>query len=180
MRTVLISAGHSNVTPIDPGAVANAQTEARLALRLRDAIAGKLKAAGVPTLTDGVPLQNLPLKEALALTKKADIKVEIHFNAASDPKATGIEALSKSNLSGLASDLALAISSATGLRTRGALGWKPTNSGQHHRLVFCEAGGVILEVCFLTNLGDVQKYLVNENRIAESLAQVLENAARAA
>ncbi len=176
MKTVLISAGHSNVPPIDPGAVANGQKEATLTLRLRDAVASKLKALSVPILTDGSPLQNLPLKEALTLMRKADIRVEIHFNAASDQKATGVESLSKGNLSGLASDLALAVSAATGIRTRGALGWKPSNSGQHSRLAFCEAGGVILEVCFLTNPQDVQKYLANENQTAERLAKVLHEA----
>lgn len=173
-KKILISAGHCTVQGknYDPGAVGNGFTEAREALRLRDAVAAKLRTKGFDVIEDGSDGVSEPLTKAVALARTAQIAVEIHFNAAS-ASATGIEVLSKPNLKSLSQKLAIAVGNATGLKLRGELGWKSDNSGQHHRLAFCEAGGMILEVCFISNVNDMRAYVANFDKIAENLAIAL-------
>lgn len=170
MKTVLISAGHSDA---DPGAVGNGYQEATLAVKLRDRIAASLKRKNVPVLKDGDDGVNEPLNRAIGLCNRVgDLSVEIHFNAG-PPTATGIEALCKPRQKLLAQQLCKAIGNITGIKLRGEGGYKPDNSGQHHRLGFCEAGGIILEVCFISNANDMKAYVANKEAVAEALAVTL-------
>lgn len=170
MRKVLISAGHSEK---DPGAVNGKYKQATMATLMRDRVASRLKKLGVPVFVDGSEGVNDPLNKAIALAKiTSPLAVEIHFNAGSS-KATGIEALTKPKNKKFAQDLCLAVSKATGLKLRGELGYKPDDSGQHQRLGFCEAGGTILEVCFISNDNDVESYVKNKEDVASYVADVL-------
>ena len=144
---------------------------------MRDRVVKKLRDSGVTTITDGADGVSEPLTKAVQLAKRADIAVEIHFNAG-PPTATGIECLAKPKHKALAQSLCKAINVATGLRLRGDGGYKPDNSGQHHRLAFCEAGGVVLEVCFISNAADMRAYNENFGRIADGLAAALISAAK--
>ena len=176
--TILISAGHGGS---DPGATSKdgKLVEAKLALRLRDRIAEILRTQQVPVITDGVDRQNVPLWSALKLMLRANgPRVELHFNAADNSRASGVEALALSPQQFLAKDLAKAVSIETGLPLRGDKGFKPDNAGQHSRLAFCQRGGVILELAFITNPNDMKAYLDNEEAIAVRLASVLEERAR--
>lgn len=170
--SILISAGHSTVPPIDPGAVGNGYKEAELALDLRDRVAAELRSRGETVIEDGSDGVNEPLKKALVLARQASTAVEFHWNAG-PPTATGIEVLSKPNKKALAQKLAGAINAATGIRLRGDRGWKADNSGQHHRLAFCEAGGLIVEVCFISNASDLEAYIDNKGRVVKNLADAL-------
>lgn len=170
MKTVLISAGHSDS---DPGACCGVYKEATLAVKMRDRIAKILAARGVPVLKDGADGINEPLRKAINLCGMVgDLAVEIHFNAG-PPTATGIEALCKPNQKGLAQKLCKAIGNISGIVLRGDDGFKPDNSGQHHRLGFCEAGGIILEVCFISSTKDMGAYVGNKEAVAEAVAHVL-------
>jgi N-acetylmuramoyl-L-alanine amidase len=170
MKTVLISAGHNDQ---DPGAVSGQYKEATLAVKMRDRVAKSLRERGITTLEDGEDGVNDNLNKAIGLCKQAGIAVEIHFNAG-PAAATGIEALAKAPLKKLSQDLCVAISDVTGIKLRGGdKGWKPDNSGQHHRLGFCEAGGVILEVCFISNPFDMSAYVAHKEAVAEAVADVL-------
>jgi N-acetylmuramoyl-L-alanine amidase len=170
MKTVLISAGHNDA---DPGAVSGQYKEATLAVKMRDRVAKSLRDRGITTLEDGEDGVNDNLNRAIGLCRQADIAVEIHFNAG-PPAATGIEALSKMPLKKLSQDLCVAIGNVTKIKLRGGdKGWKPDNSGQHHRLGFCEAGGVILEVCFISSASDMRAYVANKEAVAEAVALVL-------
>jgi N-acetylmuramoyl-L-alanine amidase len=170
IATVLISAGHSDT---DPGAVSGIFKEATLAMKLRDRVAHALKDKGVPCLKDGADGVNDTLSRAISLCNKVGgLAVEIHFNAG-PPTATGIEALCKPGQKKFAQDLCIAIASITGIKLRGDKGWKADDSGQHHRLGFCEAGGVILEVCFITSAYDMSAYVTKKEAVAEAIAHVL-------
>jgi N-acetylmuramoyl-L-alanine amidase len=171
-KKILISAGHSTVKPVDPGAVGNGFTEAYLALELRDLVSEKLHERGVRVIEDGADGVNLPLKKAIALAKTSDIAIEFHWNAG-PPAATGIEVLSKPDKKPLAKKLAAAIHDATNLKLRGDAGWKSDSSGQHPRLAFCEAGGLIVEVCFISSKVDMAAYTSAKHRVAENIANVL-------
>lgn len=171
-KVVLVSAGHSTIPPIDSGAVGNGFTESKEALKLRDETARRLREKGVTVIEDGTDGVSEPLKKALVLARQAAVAVEFHFNAG-PPKATGIEVLTKPSKKLLAQKIAGAINRATGLVLRGESGYKPDNSGQHHRLAFCEAGGLIIEVAFISNAADMKSYQVNFGAIAQNIADVL-------
>jgi len=176
MKKILISAGHGGS---DPGACGNNYVEAVLATKLRDSIYNRLEQAKVPVIRDGLDGTNETLKKSILLAKIVDIAVEIHFNASENPAATGIEALAHPNNKTLSQELCKAISSVTGISLRGGLhGWKDPSSGQHHRLGFCEAGGIILEVCFISNTSDMQAYINNKTLVATELAKVLTSYAK--
>ena len=172
MKKILVSAGHSTIAPRDSGAVGSGYLEAVEALRLRDATAKNLREKGVTVTEDGADGISEPLKKAIALARQADVAVEFHFNAG-PATATGIEILAKSNKKALAQKIGLAIATATGLKLRGEVGWKADNSGQHPRLGFCEAGGLIIEVGFISNAGDMKAYQKNFDAIARNVADVL-------
>lgn len=174
---VLVSAGHSTVPPIDPGAEKNGHVEALLAVELRDMVVTRLLAAGIQVTTDGADGISEPLKKAIQLAKKAHVAVEIHWN--SHPRmVSGVECLAKEHVKPLAQACAGAVSKATGLELRGEAGWKPHNSGQHKNPGFCRVGGVILETCFIHNPDDMAKYLENKVKVADLLAEALAVQAR--
>lgn len=170
-KTILISAGHGGG---DSGAVGHGYKEAELALALRDRVAGILRAKGYEVLEDGADGVNDPLKKAIALAKQATVSAEIHFNASANPSATGVEVLAKPKHRLLARRISQAIAQSLNLRTRGTDGgYKADNSGQHHRLGFCEAGGVIIEVCFISNKEDLTRFLMSREQVAQGIADAL-------
>ena len=171
-KTILISAGHSET---DPGAVSKLFKEADLAVILRDKVASLLRAKSISVLTDGADGINDPLNKAISLAKTVNgPAVEIHFNAGA-PSANGIEALCKPNNKPIAQALCQAIAKETLFKLRGDFGYKPDDSGQHHRLGFCEAGGIILEVCFISNDNDMNAYISRVDKVAAAIAGVLAN-----
>jgi N-acetylmuramoyl-L-alanine amidase len=174
---IFIGAGHGGA---DRGARSpdGKHVEADLALRLRDAVAAHLTARGLTVITDGQPGENRPLAASLALARPVEgPKVEIHFNSSLARKATGVEALSKPHLKVFAQWLCAAVGEATGLPLRGEGGYRPDNAGQHRKLAFCEIGGVVLEVAFISNPNDMRAYLAGEAKVAANLADALERAA---
>lgn len=171
MKIVVLSAGHGGG---DPGAVAADGTrEAELAVQLRDKIATRLRLKMVRVVTDGRTGENKPLRDALKLASEPNaIAVELHFNAAS-PQVRGTECLSKPDKKPLAQLLAMAASNVLGNPLRGHMGWRADNAGQHHRLAFCEAGGLILEVCFLSHAAELAAYKTKVDAVADALAEAL-------
>jgi len=169
MTKVLISAGHSMT---DPGACANGLKEAVLALELRDKIYNLLVAKKINVLRDGDDGINQPLRKAIKLAEISDLAIELHFNAGQST-ATGIEALAKIKHKAAAQALCQAIGSVLSIPIRGDKGWKADNSGQHHRLGFCEAGGIILEVAFITSKKDMDWYTKRVDEVAKKLADAI-------
>lgn len=169
MKTILVSAGHNDN---DPGAVGNGYKESTLAVKMRDRVAKALRGLGFTVLEDGEDGVNEPLNRAIQLCRQSDIAVEIHFNAG-QPTACGVEALAKLPLRKLSQDLCLAVNKAAGIKLRGDKGWKLDSSGQHHRLGFCEAGGVILEVCFISSASDMAAYAGKKEQVAEAVANAI-------
>lgn len=167
---ILISAGHGGT---DSGAVSNQYTEAHLATDLRNIITFYLKEAGVPFMVDGEGKHNLPLREAIKLARMADIAVEIHFNASTNRTAKGVEVLCNPKDKALAQDICKAISDVTGSPLRGDKGYKPENAGQHSRLGFVQAGGLIVEVEFISNQEMMAIYNQRRWQVGKSIAQVL-------
>lgn len=167
MKRIFISAGHDSK---DPGAVANGRQEAAIALEFRDMVAHYLGAAGAAFAMDGAKGQNLPLREAVKLIRPGDVAVEFHLNAAASPEATGVETLSADREKKLGAELCETIASTLKIRNRGAKG---EASGQHSRLAFVQAGGIIVELFFLTNKADLAAYDASKWVLAKNVAAVL-------
>ena len=133
-----------------------------------------LTQAGVPHALDGSGTTNLPLATAAKQAKLRDIAVEFHCNAAA-ATATGAETLSAPRTMALAAQLSRAVSSGLNIRDRGA---KPENAGQHSRLAFVQAGGIIVELFFITNRGDLKGWYDRKWLAARNVANVLTEWAR--
>lgn len=172
-KPVVITAGHDNIrqgaTTHHP--VHGTLTEHIIATECRDEIARLLRAKGFEVLTDGEGTDNWVLSRAASLAKRGVIAVEIHCNAFSASSASGVETLSGAKDFRLGKDLCEAISSVLGIPNRGA---KPENAGQHDSLAFVRAGGLVLELFFLSNPRDLESYLLNQDRVIQSIAEVIE------
>lgn len=167
MKLIFISAGHSKA---DPGAVGNGLREADVVLEFRDLVADELAKAGVAFRRDGAKGENLTLTEAVRMVPDGGVAVEFHLNAFSAPTATGVETLSRDKNKALGTDLCAAVASVLGIKNRGAKG---ESSGQHSRLAFASAGGVILELFFVSNPSDVAAYKAKKLALAAAVAKVL-------
>lgn len=172
MKHILISAGHSEK---DPGACANGLKESEVCLDFRDLVAHYLAEAGVAFTRDGAKGENLSLTQAIRMMPSRGIAVEFHLNSFSNKTATGVESLSGDALKPLGAKLCAAISERLGITNRGAKG---EGSGQHSRLAFVSAGGLILELFFVSNPSDVAAYQAKKWLVAKDVANILIEEAR--
>ena len=165
-----VTAGHGDN---DPGAVAGKLTERDLMAELRNLVAAKLTALGHTVRVDGKGLQNLPLIHALTLVPGAAWAIELHTNAAVNPAATGVEVVAMPGDKGRAQRLAIAIADVLGIRVRGEGGWIDQTQSARGRLAFVRAGGMVVEAFFLSNPGDLERYLDRKDKVAEAIAAVM-------
>lgn len=167
MRNIVITAGHSNA---DPGAVSGVVTEAHIVTDFRNMVAHYLKEAGAKFFTDGTGSENLPLAQAIALVRPGDLAVEFHCNSFSNPGATGVESLSGQKDKVIGAAICNAVAKTLNIVNRGA---KDEGSGQHSRLGFVRAGGIIVELFFISNPEDLRRYLDKKWLVAKAVAGVL-------
>jgi len=165
-RTLFVSAGHSMS---DPGATGNGLTEADVVLDFRDRLCVYL-ADKLVFGRDGLPGQNLPLHQACKMAKRHDVAVEFHCNAFSSPSATGVETLTAPEDDQLGERLCSSVASVLGIDNRGDKG---EGDGQHSRLAFVRAGGIIVELFFITNPDDLNAYRDNLDALVAEIGQVL-------
>ncbi len=52
-------------------------------------------------------------------------------------------------------------------------GWKNEGSGQHSKLAYVSAGGIILELFFISNDAELQKYFERKEHVFMGIADVL-------
>nr|WP_300309218.1 N-acetylmuramoyl-L-alanine amidase [Halomonas sp.] len=169
IRSLFISAGHSMT---DPGAVGvGGISEADIVLNFRDRLYDFLSDR-IVLARDGKPGVNLPLRQACEMAKRHDIAVEFHCNAAASPHATGTETLSAPKDDAFGERLCAAISRTLGISNRGDKG---EADGQHSRLAFVRAGGVIVELFFLTNPDDLKAYRQHLDALVEAVGIELIN-----
>lgn len=171
MQGIFLSSGHSDLRG---GASTSEMNEAQICTELRDLLAGILRSRGALVLTDGHTGANLPLEQAISLAKSINgPRIEFHMNTGV-PSARGVEAFSLPLARPLAAKLATITGQTLDIPIRGEFGWKPPSESQHSRLAFCTAaGGVILEVCFITNALDVDAILRGRGKLVEALADFL-------
>lgn len=144
-----VTAGHSYT---DPGAVAADGTrEEDLMTELRDIVASKLRALGHTVRTDGGWRHNLPLINAIALIPGSTVAIELHMNAATSTNARGVEVISLPEQAKMARTIARRIAHTIETPVRGAGGWIDQSQSARGRLGFVRAGGLVVEVGFLSN-----------------------------
>lgn len=166
-----VTAGHGDK---DPGAVAKTgETEASLMADLRDIVADKLRKRGHEVKTDGAKWENWPLVRALHLIPQSDTAIELHTNAAENPKARGVEVISLPAQREMARTLARRIAHALEIPVRGAGGWIDQSASARGRLAFVNAGGLIVEVFFLSNPEELAKYQDRKWLVASAIAESL-------
>ena len=157
---ITITAGHSNT---DPGAVNGSDREADIAQDMRNIVASILRTDyGLEVKTDGEGKGNMPLREAVKLIK-----------AALNKTATGIEALSTPKNKAACQRICAAVADASGWKLRGEGGYKPDNAGQHSRLAYAQAGGIILEPFFISNDADLAQWKQTKWSICRAVATAI-------
>ena len=172
-KTIVITAGHSNT---DPGAVNGKRTEAQIVTEMRNIISKVLRSRGYIVLTDGEGTINNKLNEAVKLVPLGAVAIEIHLNAAANKTAGGVEALAPEKYKAFCKDLCGSLSQVFGNKVRGSDGgWKPENSGQHSRLAYVSAGGIILETFFISNDKELKTYDDNKSLVYAVIAKTIED-----
>lgn len=167
-----VTAGHGDK---DPGAVAmdGRTTEAALMTELRDIVADKLRSAGHEVKTDGAKWENWPLGRALKLIPQSDAAIELHTNASTNPAARGVEVISLPAQKEMARELARRIAHTLEIPVRGAGGWIDQSQSARGRLAFVNAGGLIVEVFFISNPSELARYQDRKWLVASAIAETL-------
>lgn len=169
---VLVSAGHSNA---DPGAVANGQTEAAIVTDFRNMVAHYLKAAGHQVVTDGVGQDNQPLSTAVKFAgSRVDLAVEFHCNAATTVAARGVESISLPALREQSQRISAAVAGVLGSPLRGNRGWIDQSLSARGKLAFVNAGGIIVELFFITNPQELAAYQSQKWLVAKAVAAAMQ------
>ncbi|EFI23992.1 putative N-acetylmuramoyl-L-alanine amidase [Neisseria sp. oral taxon 014 str. F0314] len=170
-KIIVLTAGHSNT---DPGAVNGSDREADLAQDMRNIVASILRDDyGLTVRTDGEGKGNLPLREAVKLIHGSDVAIEFHTNAAASKAATGVEALSTPKNKRWCQVLSRAVADVTGWKLRGDGGFKPDNAGQHSRLAYAQAGGIVFEPFFISNDADLKFFKERKWAICRAIATAI-------
>ncbi|WP_084494667.1 N-acetylmuramoyl-L-alanine amidase [Alkanindiges illinoisensis] len=168
---IVLTAGHSLV---DPGACNGKFTEAGIVREVRNGVTAILNSRGYKVINDGTGNDNQALSKAAALVKQGKIAIEFHLNAATSKAATGVEALAQSKDKAICQKLCSALSSVLDIPVRGGNGgWKDEGSGQHSKLAYVSAGGIILELFFISNDAELQKYFDRKDQVFTAIADVL-------
>lgn len=168
-RSIVLTAGHSNT---DPGACSNDEQEAKVVLGIRNAVAELLRARGISVITDGEGDENQPLSKAKKLVGQAPLAVELHLNSGA-ATSNGVECLAHADKTVQSQTIAQAVADAYGWRLRGNLGYKTADSGQHSRLAYCDAGGIVAELFFISNASELAAYKAQPAILHDALANCL-------
>ena len=174
MRKIYLTAGHRGGTT---GANYGIR-EAEETIWLRDEIVKILQKKGVKVETDN---NTASLSEVIATInaecKPTDICVDLHFNAVANPSANGTEVFKPFNSSDteieVAEDLLYATCMVLGTKNRGV---KREGEGTHQRLAMLSdirCNSVLLEVCFISNIADANKYKEKREEFVIILAEQL-------
>lgn len=165
-----ITAGHSNT---DPGAVNGKIKEADLVTNFRNAVTHYLREAGLQVKTDGTGTKNDPLSAAVKLIQGSSVAVEFHMNAATSKQANGVETIALPKDKKLAQDLSKAVADALGSRLRGDNGWIDQSKSARGRLAYVNAGGLIVELGFISNEDELARFNARYWLAAKAVAKVL-------
>ena len=177
-KIITVTSGHSNTGKIDSGAVTTVGgkliKEADMAMLLRNTILHYLQQdKEIITRCDGYNQTNLPLREALKLIDGSDVAVEVHFNSSNNKTSNGVECIALPKDKTLAQNLSKAVAKVTGSRLRGIDGFITQEDSLRGKLGYINAGGLILEVSFLSNATELKAFEEKYWLIGKAVAEVL-------
>lgn len=174
--TSFISAGHHFS---DSGATANGFKEATEMIKFRDRVlAAMAKNHPATKVISDKDEETLSQYLKRIQTGNGSVVIEFHLDAASNVKASGTTAIVSNNASGLSKGFAKELSDATalilGIQNRGV---KPESYTHVGKLGLMREEGIVclLELCFITNINDMEK-LHDECKaqiLAESIADII-------
>ena len=174
---IFISAGHNpKGIKQDPGALGNGFHEADLAVEFRNLVVALLRAKKIEVTTDkdderlGTYLERIK-------TGNGSVVLEFHFDAAASSSATGTTVLIGNDADRLdkafAKELVEACASTLSIKNRGI----KTEAESHRGSLglMREQGTVaLLEICFISNPDDLEKYRQNKMSLASKIAEIVE------
>lgn len=167
-----VSAGHHLR---DSGALGSGTQENLETIKFRDLVVPILKARGLKVITDDD-------KDTLAVylnkiqTGDGSVVVEFHFDAA-DGKATGSTAIvgidADQNDKAFAKELVDTTASILGIKNRGVISEADSHRG---RLGLMRKKGTValLELCFIDNQSDMEKYNQNKIKLGNEIAAIID------
>ena len=175
---LFINAGHSIE---EHGAVYGVHSEGEITMRLRDVLVYELANRGFDVLT--VP-DSLKLVGSIEwvnryANKYEDVAVSVHFNTSTIPQAGGTEVFYfiKEDTKEMASLVSKEIARSLGIRNRGAKPDTLSFPGSLGWLRNTKCRALLIEVCFLSNEGDMGKYdhQIATQGITTALAYLINN-----
>mgnify|MGYP002142916575 CR=1 FL=1 len=175
--TAFISAWHNpKGIKVDPGAVGNGYHEADLTVEFRNLVVAELLRRKVSVITDK---DDERLGDYLTRIKtgSGSVVLEFHFDAAASSSATGTTSLFGSDADRLdkafAKELVDSTATILGIKNRGAKSEAESHRGS---LGLMREQGIVslLEICFISNKEDLQKYQANKKILAFKIAEIVE------
>lgn len=170
---IFLFAGHHNK---DSGAIGNGHKESDLTKELRNLVVSQFKKLGFKDYQ--IDDDNDTLSQVLRkiTPKSTDIIFDIHFNSSPSAESTGTEVLISNVAGSLSKKLAAEILTANvdvlNLKSRGL---KTESESARGRLAVLNKRGLaaLTEVCFITNVQDLEQYDKNKIQLAEKYAKIL-------
>lgn len=175
MRKLFLIAGHGGK---DSGAVSGSYIERDLAIELRFLINNELRRLNViPTMDANENYLALTLSWLRGKLNEKDVIIDIHWNASSNPSASGTEIIipnvSSEYEKSFAAVLASTIAS-IGFKNRGV---KPESDTARKKLAIMRpaAENILIEVCFISNTQDMLLYQKSKQILAKKLAYIIKD-----
>jgi N-acetylmuramoyl-L-alanine amidase len=168
-KNVYLFAGHGAG---DPGATFGNMTEAELTKELRDLVASYSQ---IKVIKDNDNLRTAQLLRSIGWLEQ-DLIIDIHFNASSNATANGTEIIIPARSTELernmADDLCTILSMTMQTRNRGTKSETQTARG---RIGILNVSGtnLLIEICFMTNVGDMIKYRKAQDNVAKQIANFI-------
>jgi N-acetylmuramoyl-L-alanine amidase len=176
---IFLSAGHnskSNTIKKDPGAVnKEGVKEGDLTIEFRDLVLSELNFLGIKPITD-TDEESLGQYLKRIKTGGGSVVIEYHFDAASNPSATGCTALVEAEADRMdkafAKEIVDSTASILGIRNRGTITEAESHRG---RLGLMREEGIIclLELGFITNPNDLQRFHLRKKELAREHARII-------
>lgn len=169
---VCIVAGHS---VIDSGAIGiGGNNESEMTRALRNLIVGYMKRKDV-SIDDDTLNTSQVVGWLRNRVKKDSIVLDIHFNSHTTESAHGTETFANTDAIALGKEINAATVKVLGTRDRGMKNASDSARGSIGVLrLHCKV--VLLEVCFISNKSDYDKYIKGADKLAREIALILDRA----
>jgi N-acetylmuramoyl-L-alanine amidase len=171
-NVIFPSAGHHLS---DPGAVYNGRKESHEMMIFRDLVIAVLKKKKHKYVSDN-DAETASQYQLRMKPGDGSVVCEFHLNAAANLKATGTEAVVKKNAPAnsiaMAKELTDVTAKILGIKNRGVIDETKTARGKIG-IVNKPGTAVLVEVCFLSNVKDMEAFDKHKSILAEAYADIL-------